>query len=35
MNSPENRIAIVGAGPAGIRAAQTLVAHGLNPVLVD
>ncbi|MFJ3058037.1 FAD-dependent oxidoreductase [Herbaspirillum sp. NPDC087042] len=26
---------IVGAGPAGVRAAQTLVAHGLRPVLID
>lgn len=26
---------IVGAGPAGIRAAQTLLAHGLQPVLID
>lgn len=26
---------IVGAGPAGIRAAETLVAHGRRPVLVD
>ncbi|GKS97233.1 FAD-dependent oxidoreductase [Acidovorax sp. SUPP2825] len=26
---------IVGAGPAGIRAAQTLAAHGLRPVLID
>ena len=26
---------IVGAGPAGIRAAQTLVAHGQRPVLID
>ncbi|MEG0859894.1 MAG: FAD/NAD(P)-binding oxidoreductase [Pseudomonas sp.] len=26
---------IVGAGPAGIRAAQTLVAHGVHPCLVD
>ncbi len=26
---------IVGAGPAGIRAAQALVAHGLKPVLLD
>src|SRR6218665_1047475 len=25
---------IVGAGPAGIRAAQTLAAHGLRPVLI-
>lgn len=29
------RIAIVGAGPAGIRAAERLVAHGLKPVLLD
>ncbi|WP_420232892.1 FAD-dependent oxidoreductase [Pseudomonas sp. ABY48] len=28
-------IAIIGAGPAGIRAAQTLLAHGLYPVLLD
>ena len=27
--------AVVGAGPAGIRAAQALVAHGLRPVIVD
>lgn len=26
---------IVGAGPAGIRAAQTLLAHGLRPCLLD
>ncbi|RUP35669.1 MAG: NAD(P)/FAD-dependent oxidoreductase [Curvibacter sp.] len=26
---------IVGAGPAGIRAAQTLVAQGLRPILID
>jgi len=26
---------IVGAGPAGVRAAQALAAHGLRPVLVD
>jgi hydrogen cyanide synthase HcnB len=26
---------IVGAGPAGVRAAQALVAHGLRPVIVD
>jgi NADPH-dependent 2,4-dienoyl-CoA reductase/sulfur reductase-like enzyme len=30
-----NPIAIIGAGPAGIRAAQTLVAHGVYPVLLD
>jgi NADPH-dependent 2,4-dienoyl-CoA reductase/sulfur reductase-like enzyme len=27
--------AIVGAGPAGIRAAQTLARHGVRPVLID
>lgn len=26
---------IVGAGPAGIRAAQTLVSHGVRPVVID
>ena len=26
---------IVGAGPAGIRAAQTLLAHGVTPVVID
>ncbi|MGH8780057.1 FAD-dependent oxidoreductase [Paraburkholderia sp.] len=29
------RIVIVGAGPAGVRAAQTLVAAGLAPVVID
>lgn len=29
------RAVIVGAGPAGVRAAQTLVAHGVRPVMVD
>lgn len=28
-------VVIVGAGPAGIRAAQTLLAHGVKPCLVD
>lgn len=28
-------VAIVGAGPAGIAAAATLVAHGVRPVLID
>ncbi|EJL02512.1 pyridine nucleotide-disulfide oxidoreductase [Pseudomonas fluorescens Q2-87] len=28
-------VVIIGAGPAGIRAAQTLVAHGIYPVLLD
>jgi NADPH-dependent 2,4-dienoyl-CoA reductase/sulfur reductase-like enzyme len=26
---------IVGAGPAGVRAAQTLVTHGLRPIVID
>lgn len=30
-----NSVIIIGAGPAGIRAAQTLVAHGVRPVLLD
>ncbi|ANT63706.1 FAD/NAD(P)-binding oxidoreductase (plasmid) [Salipiger sp. CCB-MM3] len=29
------RVLIVGAGPAGIRAAETLVAAGLHPIVVD
>lgn len=29
------RIAIVGAGPAGIRAAEVLVAAGLHPIVID
>jgi NADPH-dependent 2,4-dienoyl-CoA reductase/sulfur reductase-like enzyme len=29
------RVVIVGAGPAGIRAAQTLVAAGLRPMVID
>ena len=28
-------VIIIGAGPAGIRAAQTLLAHGVRPVLMD
>jgi len=28
-------VVVVGAGPAGVRAAQTLVAHGLRPILLD
>lgn len=34
MSAPTQPV-IVGAGPAGIRAAQTLVRHGLRPVLID
>ncbi|HEX7911176.1 MAG TPA: FAD-dependent oxidoreductase [Paraburkholderia sp.] len=33
--SDERRIVIVGAGPAGVRAAETLVAAGLRPVVID
>jgi hydrogen cyanide synthase HcnB len=33
MNVP--RVLVVGAGPAGIRAAATLVAAGLKPIVVD
>ena len=29
------RVVIVGGGPAGIRAAERLVAHGLAPILID
>lgn len=29
------RVIVVGAGPAGVRAAETLVAAGLRPVLID
>ena len=29
------RVLVVGAGPAGTRAAETLVRHGLRPVIVD
>jgi NADPH-dependent 2,4-dienoyl-CoA reductase/sulfur reductase-like enzyme len=29
------RVVIVGAGPAGLAAAQALVAHGVEPILID
>lgn len=32
---PALQAVIVGAGPAGIRAAQTLVQHGLRPIVLD
>lgn len=37
MNGPgtQPRIVVVGAGPAGVRAAEALVEAGLRPVLVD
>ena len=31
----ERRIVIVGAGPAGVRAAETLVAAGVRPIVLD
>jgi len=31
----ERRVVIVGAGPAGVRAAETLVAAGIKPVVLD
>ncbi|SAK92840.1 FAD/NAD(P)-dependent oxidoreductase [Caballeronia ptereochthonis] len=33
--SDGHRVVIVGAGPAGIRAAETLVAAGIRPVVID
>lgn len=30
-----SKIVIVGAGPAGVRAAQTLVSNGIRPILID
>jgi NADPH-dependent 2,4-dienoyl-CoA reductase/sulfur reductase-like enzyme len=33
--NPELAPVIVGAGPAGIRAAQTLARHGVRPVVID
>ncbi|CAB3640446.1 Hydrogen cyanide synthase subunit HcnB [Paraburkholderia phenoliruptrix] len=33
--SDARRIVIVGAGPAGVRAAETLVAAGLRPIVID
>lgn len=33
--SDEPRVIIVGAGPAGVRAAEALVAAGLRPLLID
>jgi hydrogen cyanide synthase HcnB len=35
MTRPALQPVIVGAGPAGIRAAQTLAAHGLRPIVID
>lgn len=35
MTHPTLQPVIVGAGPAGVRAAQTLVAYGVRPVVVD
>ena len=33
--SNEHRVVIVGAGPAGVRAAETLVAAGIKPIVLD
>jgi NADPH-dependent 2,4-dienoyl-CoA reductase/sulfur reductase-like enzyme len=33
--SNEHRVVIVGAGPAGVRAAETLVAAGIAPIVLD
>ncbi|SFU02428.1 FAD/NAD(P)-dependent oxidoreductase [Paraburkholderia aspalathi] len=33
--SNEHRVVIVGAGPAGVRAAETLVAAGVKPIVLD
>lgn len=33
--TPQHPPVIVGAGPAGIRAAQALVRHGIRPVIID
>ena len=35
MSQPLLQPVVVGAGPAGVRAAQTLVAHGVCPVVLD
>lgn len=40
MNTPSPagappRMVVVGAGPAGVRAAQTLLRHGVRPVIID
>jgi NADPH-dependent 2,4-dienoyl-CoA reductase/sulfur reductase-like enzyme len=35
VSAAPGRPVIGGAGPAGIRAAQTLVAHGMRPVVID
>jgi NADPH-dependent 2,4-dienoyl-CoA reductase/sulfur reductase-like enzyme len=33
--SAEQKILVIGAGPAGTRAAEVLVGHGLRPIVVD
>lgn len=35
MNAPAPSVIIVGAGPAGVRCAETLLAAGIRPTLID
>ncbi|MFH7617596.1 FAD-dependent monooxygenase, partial [Pseudomonas syringae group genomosp. 7] len=35
QNPPGPRVVIIGAGPAGTRRAETLVAAGIKPILID
>ena len=37
MSTPSTapRVVVVGAGPAGVRAAQALVQAGLRPIVID
>ena len=35
LTGDQSRVLVVGAGPAGTRAAETLFAHGVEPVVVD
>ena len=35
MSDAPPSVVVVGAGPAGVRAAQTLLRHGVRPVVID